>query len=90
MAHFALWPDRANYQAFRNMMDDGDKLPPNYDRWRKIAKQQIAQVQADGNLVELVPFNPDKFLAFCREQELSHDGQARGLFAAVTGAPALN
>ena len=86
MANFALCPDRANYPHFRKIMDDGDKLPRSYGRWQKIARQQIAQAQADGNLVELVPFNPDTFLAFCREQELPHDGQARGLYAAVMGS----
>lgn len=90
MANFALWPDRASYQAFRNMMDDGDKLPLHYGRWQKIAKQQLAQAQAQGNLVQLVPFNPDKFLAFCREQELPPDGQARGLYAAVMGSAPLH
>ena len=86
MANFALWPSRADYNRFREMMQDGDKLPRTYGRWQRVAKEQIAQAQAEGSVVELVPFNPDKFLAFCLEQELSHDGQARGLYAAVTGS----
>jgi hypothetical protein len=86
MANFALWPNRANYHRFREMMQDGEKLPRSFGRWQRIAMEQIAQAQAEGNIVEIVPFNPERFLAFCREQELSHDGQARGLYATVTGS----
>jgi predicted DNA-binding WGR domain protein len=86
MANFALWPNRANYHRFREMMQDGEKLPRSFGRWQRIAMEQIAQAQAEGNIVEIVPFNPEKFLAFCREQELSRDGQARGLYATVTGS----
>ena len=64
MANFALWPNRANYHRFREMMQDGDKLPRSFGRWQRIAIEQIAQAQAEGNTVEIVPFNPEKFLAF--------------------------
>jgi hypothetical protein len=43
MGHFALWPSRANYQRFREMMDDGSKYPVEFDQWEKTAKRQIAE-----------------------------------------------
>ena len=85
MGHFALWPSRANYQRFREMMDDGSKYPPEFDQWEKTAQRQIADAKKHGIIIKPVPFDPDKFVAFCREHGLACGGEARAQYVVAVG-----
>ena len=35
MVHFAAWFRREDYQRIRQIMDDSDKFPPEFDRGRR-------------------------------------------------------
>ena len=85
MGHFALWPNRTNYQRFREMMDDGSKYPPEFDQWEKTAQCQIADAKEQGIIIKPVPFDPDKFVAFCREHGLACEGEARAQYVVAIG-----
>ena len=85
MGHFALWPNRTNYQRFREMMDDGSKYPPEFDQWEKTAQCQIADAKEQGIIIKPVPFDPDKFVAFCREHGLTCGGEARAQYVIAVG-----
>ena len=66
-------------------MDDGDKYPAAFDKWEKTAKRQIADAKKHGITIQPVPFEPDKFLAFCREEGLPRGGEARAKYAVAVG-----
>jgi hypothetical protein len=85
MGDYALWPSRDNYQRFREIMDDGDKFPVKFDEWEKTAKRQVADAKKMGFILKAVPFDPDKFLAFCREKNLPRTSPTRGLYAVTVG-----
>jgi hypothetical protein len=85
MADFFLSPNRANYQRFREVMDDGDKFPETFDQWEKKAKGQVADAKKGGFVLKPVSFDPDKFVAFCREQGLPCGSQARAMYAITVG-----
>jgi len=52
MANFALWPNPDNYQRFRQIMDDGQKFPANFEEWEKTAKRQMADAKDHGVTIE--------------------------------------
>jgi hypothetical protein len=85
MADFVLWSSRENYQRFREIMDDGRKLPPTFDGWEKNAKRQVAHAKKHGIIIKPVPFDADKFMALCRERHLTCSGEARAVYAVTFG-----
>jgi hypothetical protein len=85
MADFVLWPSRENYQRFREIMDDGDKLPITFDEWEKNAKRHVAHAKKQGVTIKRVPFDADKFMALCRERHLPCAGEARAFYAVTFG-----
>jgi hypothetical protein len=85
MADFVLWPSRKNYQRFRQIMDDGHKLPPTFDGWEKNAKRQVAHAKKQGFTIKPVPFDADKFMALCRERRLPCSSEARAVYAVTFG-----
>jgi hypothetical protein len=86
MDNFALWPNRANYQQFREIMDDGSKYPIKFDQWEKTAKRQLADAKKQGIIIKPVPFDLDKFVAFCREHGLPCGGEGRAMYAITVGS----
>lgn len=85
MADFALWPSRSNYQRFRETMDDGDKYPATFDEWEKKAESHVAELKAHGIIIKPVPFDREKFIAFCRKEALPCGRLARGLYGVEVG-----
>ena len=84
--NFALWPSRDNYLRFRQIMDDRDRFPATFDEWERNAKRQAAKLRAElGVTIETVPFDPERFLAFCRREGLSPGLEARGLYGVEVG-----
>jgi hypothetical protein len=80
--HVAAWFRREDYERIREIMDDGDRLPPAFDEWERTAKEQLSQAAANGVTITPVVLDPDKFLAYCKEKNLSGRGGAeRAAFA---------
>jgi len=70
MPHFAAWFRREDYQRIRQIMDDSDKFPPEFDAWETRAKGQMEEAKRHGLVITPVILDPDEFLAL--EQRTWH------------------
>ena len=85
MRHFFLSPRREDYERFRAIMDDRNELHPTFDEWEKDIKRHVAAAKGQGVILEPVSFDAEKFVAFCRSNNLPFGDRARAQFAASTG-----
>jgi len=71
MPRFAPWYRREEYALIREIMDDRDTLPLNFDEWEKNAESERAAAKREG--VTLIPvfLDPDEFFTFCKEKKIS-------------------
>jgi hypothetical protein len=82
MPHVAPWYRREDYVGVREIMDDGNGLPPTFDEWERAAKDQLAGLAARGVEITPVILEPDEFLAYCEREKLPRRGnRERGMFA---------
>ena len=86
MPHFAAWFRREDYQRIRQIMDDSDKFPPEFDAWETRAKGQMEEAKRHGLVITPVILDPDEFLAFCRTENMAPSGEARAKFAICRGS----
>jgi hypothetical protein len=70
MPNFAPWYRREDYALMREIMEDRDTLPLNFDEWEKEAESQRAAKKQEGVNLEPVFVSPDEFLAFCNEKHI--------------------
>ena len=83
MPHFTPWYRRDEYALMREIMDDGETLPLNFDEWEKNAESERA---AEGlNLIPVL-FGPDEFFTFCKEKKISPNRATAAAFARSRGA----
>lgn len=66
-------------------MDDRNELHRTFDEWEKAINSQVAAAKAQGVILEPVSFDLEKFIAFCRSNNLPCGDRARAQFAANTG-----
>jgi hypothetical protein len=85
MADFAAWFRREDYDRIREIMEDGERLPPSFDEWEQLAKSQVANAKRGGIIIKPVMLDPDKFIAFCRAKKMKPNGPARSKFAIDRG-----
>jgi hypothetical protein len=57
MPHFAAWFRREDYQRIRQIMDDGDKFPADFDAWESKAEGQLAEARQQGLDIKPVSLN---------------------------------
>jgi hypothetical protein len=69
MADFAAWFRREDYDHIREIMEDGERLPPSFDQWEQLAKSQVENAKRGGIIIKPVMLDPDKFIAFCRAKK---------------------
>jgi hypothetical protein len=82
MPHVAPWYRREDYDRVREIMDDGDRLPPTFDEWERVANDQLATAAANGIEIKPVIVEPEKFLAYCKGQNFHGRGsKERSMFA---------
>jgi hypothetical protein len=81
MAHFAAWFRREDYQRIRQIMDDSENFPADFDAWEQRAKGQAEEAKRHGLIITPVPLDPDEFLAFCEVEKMSPNREARVKFA---------
>jgi hypothetical protein len=86
MVHFAAWFRREDYQRIRQIMDDSDKFPPEFDAWEARARGQMKEAARHGLIITPVILDPDEFLAFCATDKLPPSGEARAKFATTRGS----
>lgn len=77
------WYRRADYARIREIMADGDSLPPVFHTWQSKAEQVERQAQAAGHVVHRVMVDPDKFVAWCAVNGMHVNSNARRRFAAT-------
>jgi hypothetical protein len=85
MPHAAAWFRREDYQRIRQIMDDSDKFPADFDAWEQRAKGQVKEAKRHGLIITPVPLDPDDFLAFCKAEKMSPNSEARAKFATGRG-----
>lgn len=75
------WYAAEHYEALRQSLSDGDKLPARYEAWRISTEQVEREVQRSGVEVVRVPIEPDTFAAWCERVGSPADGTARVRYA---------
>lgn len=76
------WYAAEHYEALRQSLSDGGRLPVQYEAWRASTEQVEREVQCSGVEVVRVPIEPDAFSAWCKAAGLLADGAARARYAA--------
>jgi len=86
MPRFAPWYRREEYALIREIMDDRDTLPLNFDEWEKNAESERAAAKREG--ITLVPIflDADEFFTFCKEKKISPNSVTAAEFASSRGA----
>ena len=86
MPRFAPWYRSEEYALIREIMDDRDTLPLNFDEWEKNAESERAAAKREG--VTLVPIflDADEFFTFCKEKKISPNRTTAAAFASSRGA----
>ena len=59
------WIDEADYPALRNIFDDGDKMPPTWKAWHKMAEEMKRGLESYGHVVMRVRIEPHTFSEWC-------------------------
>lgn len=76
-----VWYQAEDYDAIRNVMADGDKLPATFHEWRMAAETGEKKLRRDGHTVVRALVQPEAFADWCRSRGLNVDAQARMDFA---------
>ena len=82
----AYWIEEEHYPALLLLFDDGDKLPPSWKEWLKMAEEMERGLKAYGHVVMRVRIDPNTYLAWCTAHDVSpgSEGRKRFVAAAVT------
>jgi hypothetical protein len=75
------WYATEHYEALRQSLSDGDKLPTRYEAWLVSTEQVEREVQRSGVEVMRVPIEPATFTAWCEHAGLRADASARVRYA---------
>ena len=86
MPRFTPWYRSEEYALIREIMDDRDTLPLNFDEWEKNAESERAAAKREG--ITLVPIflDADEFFTFCKEKKISPNRTTAAAFASSRGA----
>ena len=74
------WYHEADYNALREMFDDGPRLSATYEQWLEIAEGLYEHLKESGVLLEKVYITPEKFPVWCRERGLRLNNTNRKKF----------
>jgi len=77
------WIEEGDYQALRNIFDDGHKMPLTWKEWLKMAEEMKQGLEASGHVVMRVRINPRTFSDWCAVQGIETDREARKRFVAA-------
>ena len=82
----AYWIDEEDYPALLKTFHDGDKLPPTWKEWLKMAEEMERGLKAYGHVVMRVRIEPKSYLAWCRAHNASPGSEGRKKFVAAVVA----
>jgi len=86
MTNFAPWYRRKEYALMREILEDGETLPLNFDEWEENAESEREAAKREGNSTIPVFLDPDEFFTFCREKRISPNSTTAAEFARSRGA----
>jgi hypothetical protein len=80
------WYEERDYPAILAMMEDADRLPATFARWREKAETAERELRRKGHTVVRAMISPDTFPAWCRSRGLKLNAEARIMFANAVAA----
>jgi len=82
----AYWIKEVDYPALLRLFDDGDKMPPSWKEWLKMAEEMEQRLKAKGHVVLRVYIDPATFPDWCAAHGASPGaaGRRKSVAAAVT------
>jgi hypothetical protein len=84
--HFAPWYRREDYALIREIMEDGETFPLDFNEWEKNAESERAAANCEGVIILPVFLDADEFLTFCKEKKLSPNRTTAAAFVSSRGA----
>ncbi|MCC6891076.1 MAG: hypothetical protein IT536_21320 [Hyphomicrobiales bacterium] len=75
------WYRREDYPRILEIMEDRQKLYPDFTSWENAAKSGESSMKREGHIVIRALIDPEKFPEWCRKRGLRIDAQARMQFA---------
>jgi hypothetical protein len=76
------WIDERDYLTLRGVFDDGDKMPPSWKEWLKMAEEMKRGLESYGHIVMGVRIDPRTFSDWCARHEPKSSREARKRFVA--------
>jgi hypothetical protein len=67
----------------QQLFDDGDKMPPSWKEWLKMAEEMEQRLMAYGHVVLRVYIDPARFSDWCAAQNTSLGSAGRRKFVAA-------
>ena len=80
------WINEGDYPALLKIFPDGNKMPPTWKEWLKMAEEMEQGLKAYGHVVMRVRIVPDAYLDWCRTHDISPGGAGRKKFVAAAVA----
>ena len=79
----AYWIKEEDYPALLKIFDDGDKMPPSWKEWLKMAEEMEQGLKAYGHVVLRVYIDPATFPDWCAAHGTSPGSAGRRKFVAA-------
>lgn len=76
------WIKEGDYPALLDIFEDGDKLPPTWPEWQKMAEEMERGLKAYGHPVLRVLIDPETFPEWCLAHGTTPGSQGRKMFVA--------
>jgi hypothetical protein len=77
------WYEPDNWLKVKKSAADADKQDDTYGEWKANANRAIREIRAEGLNVTKIAIKAEEFLAWCHENEIPNDGDARSRFAVM-------
>jgi hypothetical protein len=77
------WIDEGDYSALRDIFNDGNKMPPTWKEWLKMAEEMKQGLESYGHVVMRVRIDPRTFSEWCAVQGIAPGREARKRFVAA-------
>jgi hypothetical protein len=79
----AYWIKEEDYPVLLQLFDDGDKMPPSWKEWLKMAEEMEHGLKAYGHVVLRVYIDPATFPEWCAAHGTSPGSAGRRKFVAA-------
>lgn len=77
-----------HYERIKEIMDDGDKLPETFEKWRQRSNAPEAAFERQGIKIVRVYLDPDEFMQWCKARGMNLDAKARNEYAGTIASEA--